>query len=139
MRRAFIVVFFLCACASEKKDILYEFRMINGSDTDYLVKKHYRYSQSDSKTDTLFARSEMSFSVPRVGSYDKPFGDSLITSFFDTLIVQAMDTKEKIDVSNKKNWAEKLEFDQDFLENPGSIKGKVIYTLKLESLKTQGL
>lgn len=132
MRRAFIFLFFLCSCTSEKKEILYEFRMVNSTDTDYLVKKHYRYSQTDTKTDTLFARSEMSFSVPRVGSYDKPFGDSLITSFFDTFIVEAMDTKEKIDVSKKKNWTEKLEFDQDFLEKQGSIKGKVIYTLKVD-------
>lgn len=132
MRSAFIILIFLCACSSEPKEILYEFKMVNGSDADYVVKKHYRYSETSSRTDTLFARSEMSFSVPRVGAYDKPFGDSLITSFFDTLIVEEMDTKEKIDVSNKKNWTEKLEFDQDFLEKQGSIKGKVIYTLKVD-------
>lgn len=129
----------MCACTSEPKEILYEFKMVNGTDTDYVVKKHYRYSQTDSRMDTLFARSEMSFSVPRVGSYDKPFGDSLISSFFDTLIVKAMDTKQKIDVSNKLNWSEKLEFDQDFLEKPGTIKGKVIYTLRVENLTSQEL
>ncbi|MDZ4663638.1 MAG: hypothetical protein SGJ15_02065 [Bacteroidota bacterium] len=133
MRRGFIILVFLYACTSEPKGVIYEFKMINGTDSDYVVNKHYRYSNVDAKTDTLFARSEMSFSVPRVGSYGQSFGDSLINSFFDTLIVKMINTKKQINVSNRSNWEERSEFDQDFLEKSGSVKGKVIYTLKIGS------
>ncbi len=134
MRVGFIILFFLYSCTSEPRGIVYEFKMINDTDTDYVIKKHYRDSKNNSGIDTLFAGSEINFSVPRVGSYDQPFGESLISSFFDTLIVRRADAKMMINVHKRSNWKEKVELDNDFMEKEGSMKGKVIYTLKMKSV-----
>jgi hypothetical protein len=131
MRIALIPIIFLCACASEPRGIIYEFKMINDTDSDYVVKRHYRDANNGSRLDTLFAGSEMIFDVPRVGSYGESFGDQLINSFFDTLHVKLMDTKKEVNVHRRFNWKEKAELGEDFLEKPGSMKGKVIYTLKM--------
>lgn len=134
VRIVYILIVLVFACCSEPNHIIYEFKMINDSDRDYVVKRHYRYTDINSRTDTLAIGDELVFSIPRVGSYDKPFGDTLIRSFFDTLLVKMLEPEGITYVYKRSDWKEEVEFDKDFLEKPGSIKGKVIYTLKMGSV-----
>ncbi len=131
---ATIAMVFIYSCASEPKDIVYEFKIVNDSDSDFVIKKHFKGSSNIFKSDTVVSGSEMVLVVPRVGSYGESFGESLIPSFFDTLIVNSIGSKKTINVSKRSNWKESAEFDDHFLEKPGTMKGKVIYTLKIGEL-----
>jgi hypothetical protein len=131
---ATVALVFLCSCASEPRDIVYEFKIINDTDSDYVVEKHFKDSKGIFKADTLVAGSEMVLVVPRVGSYGEAFGESLIPSFFDTLMVNTLSNKRVVNVSKRSYWKETAELEDDFLEKPGSMKGKVIYTLKMGSI-----
>jgi hypothetical protein len=128
---ATIFLVFLCSCASEPKNIVYEFKIVNDTDSDFVVQKHFKGSNNIFKADTLVAGSEMVLVVPRVGSYGESFGELLIPSFFDTLLVKALDSEKMINVGKRSFWKETAELDDNFLEKPGSMKGKVIYTLKM--------
>lgn len=129
-----VALVFLCSCASEPKNIIYEFKIVNDSDSDLIIKKHFKGSSNVFKADTLVSGSDMVLVVPRVGSYGESFGESLIPSFFDTLIVRTLDQKKTINVFKRSLWEESAELGDDFLEKPGTMKGKVIYTLKMGSL-----
>jgi hypothetical protein len=128
-----ITLVFLYSCATEPRGIVYEFKIINDTDSDYVVEKHFKDSKGVFSADTLVAGSEMVLVVPRVGSYGESFGESLIPSFFDTLLVNTLSSKRFINVSKRSYWKETAELGDDFLEKPGSMKGKVIYTLKLRN------
>jgi hypothetical protein len=128
---ATIILVFLFSCASEPHQIVYEFKMVNDSEDDFLVKKHYKGTSNVFKTDTLSSGSELVFVVPRVGSYGESFGETLIPSFFDTLKVTSLETKKELNIRKRSYWEESAELDDNFLEKPGTMKGKVIYTLKI--------
>lgn len=133
MRRIQLILisaFFLLAC-SEPNRIIYEFNMVNDSEDMYLVKRHYRYTNIDSKTDTLFSGEQLVSAIPRVGKIDQAFGDTLIRSFFDTLLVKRIEPVQIVNVYARKSWVQSLDVDDDFLKKPGSIKGKVVYTLMM--------
>lgn len=131
---ALIFLIALFSCASEPHQIVYEFKMINDTDEDFLVRKHYKGSTNVFKADTLFSGSEIVFVVPRVGSYGQAFGENLISAFFDTLKVVSIETNENIIVNKRSLWKESVDLDDNFLEKPGTMKGKVIYTLEMEKI-----
>src|SRR4051812_48413015 len=111
-----ILLVFLYSCATEPKDIVYEFKIANDTDSDFVIKKHFKGSRNIFKADTLVAGSDMVLVVPRVGSYGESFGELLIPSFFDTLTVKALDSKKSINVSKRSYWKETAELDDHFLE-----------------------
>lgn len=134
MRIGILIVLFLFSCSSEQKGIIYEFKLVNDSDKEYVVKRHYKYTSIESRTDTLLMGDEMVFSIPRGGNYSKGYGDSLINSFFDTLLVKMIDPERITYVYKRSLWKEEAQLDEHFLEKEGSMKGKVVYTLKLGSV-----
>jgi hypothetical protein len=131
---AILLLVFLFSCATEPKDIVYEFKIVNDTDSGFVIKKHFKGSRNVFKADTLVAGSDMVLVVPRVGSYGESFGEMLIPSFFDTLLVMTLDSKKTINVGKRSYWKETAELDDNFLEKPGSMKGKVTYTLKMGSI-----
>jgi hypothetical protein len=134
MRFLSIIFIFLYACTnSEPRGIIYEFKLVNETDTSsFLVRKHYKGASMNSKSDTLFPGDEVTFSVPRVGSYGVGFGDSLISCFFDTLLVRNLETNQAIDSHDRAIWKETSNLDEHFLEKEGTLKGKVMYTFSMK-------
>lgn len=134
VRISIIVLLFFFSCSSEKNNVVYEFKLVNDSDKEYVVKRHYKYTNIESRTDTLLIGDEMVFSIPRRGNYSQGFGDSLIYSFFDTLLVKMIEPEGITYVYKRSLWKEEAQLDDNFLEKEGSIKGKVVYTLNLKSI-----